>query len=60
MEYEQLKRCYKTVLRQRDEHHDELVDAHQRIEELEALLFRASEQIYDQPELEQEIQNALD
>ena len=60
MEYEQLKRCYKTVLKQRDEHHDELVDAYQRIDELETLLFKAREQIYDQPELEQEIQDALD
>lgn len=30
-----------------------------RIEELEVLLFKASEQIYDQPELEQEIQDSL-
>lgn len=29
-------------------------------EKLESLLFKASEQIYDQPELEQEIQRALD
>ena len=27
---------------------------------LKSLLFKASEQIYDQPELEQEIQDALD
>lgn len=60
MEYDQLKRCYKTVLKQRDEHHDELVDAHVRIEMLESLLFKASEQIYNQPELEQEIMDALD
>lgn len=60
MEYDQLKRCYKTVLRQRDEHHDELIDAYARMEFLESLLFKASEQIYDQPELEQEIMDALD
>lgn len=60
MKYEQLERCYKTVLRQRNEHHDELVECYQRIADLEDLLFKASEQIYDQPELEQEIQDALD
>jgi len=60
MEYDQLKRCYKTVLRQRDEHHDELVDAYVRIEMLESLLFKASQQIYCQPDLEQEIMDALD
>ena len=31
-----------------------------KAEKVEALLFKAKEQIYDQPELEQEIQNALD
>ena len=31
-----------------------------KAEKLEALLFKASEQIYDQPELEQEIEKALD
>ena len=30
------------------------------IEKLKALLFKVSEQIYEQPELEQEIQSALD
>jgi hypothetical protein len=59
MTLDQLKRCYKTVLRQRDENHVELVDAYVRIEMLESLLFKASEQIYDQPELEQEIMDAL-
>ena len=60
MEYDQLERCYKTVLKQRDEQHTELVDAYVRIEDLESLLFKASQQIYDQPELEQEIMDALD
>ena len=60
MKYKQLERCYKTVLKQRNEHHDELVDSYQRIADLETLLFKASQQIYDQPELEQEIQDALD
>ncbi len=60
MDIEQLKRCYKTVLNQRDENHVELVDAYVRIEMLESLLFKASQQIYDQPELEQEIMDALD
>ena len=60
MEYDQLKRCYKTVLNQRDENHVELVDAYARIEYLCSLLFKASEQIYDRPELEQEIMDALD
>ena len=59
MTLDQLKRCYKTVLRQRDEHHDELVDAYARIEYLNSLLFKASEQIYNQPELEQEMMDAL-
>lgn len=31
-----------------------------KAEKLEALLFKASGQIYDQPELEQEIEKALD
>ena len=60
MEYDQLQRCYKTVLKQRDEHHVELVDAYDRMEMLESLLFKASQQIYDQPELEKEIMDALD
>ena len=60
MDIEQLKRCYKTVLNQRDENHVELVDAYVRVEMLESLLFKASQEIYDQPELEQEIMDALD
>ena len=41
MEYDQLKRCYKTVLKQRDAHHDELVEAYLRIEQQEDRLMWA-------------------
>ena len=41
MEYEQLERCYKTVLSQRDRYHDQLVDAEIKIENLEAVIDKA-------------------
>lgn len=42
------------------EHDSGGVEACIRIRRLEALLFKVSEQIYDQPDLEKEIQDALD
>lgn len=41
MEHDQLERCYKNVLSQRDRYHDLLVDAEDEIQKLEAVVDKA-------------------
>ena len=60
MIYEQLERCYKTVMSQRDRYHDMVVDAEQRIIELEdKLQFLIDDDLINDHSVEKEVKQLL-
>lgn len=60
MEYEQLQRCYKNIMSQRDRYHDLLVDAEVRINELEdKLQFLVNNCSINDHSIQKEVENLL-